>query len=190
VSRPLHASSGAPSPGSTGPEDGLPEPAPLPVARRLLEVARRIAPREIGELWIFPPLPEVEASAEFLVLTRYVADGRLRLYTARKPGPLRPEGDRSAVGEERPRTEAIAARADPTLDEELRAHGEVPADRVPRLLERFQRRVGTEHDFVHVRVEGSEIRWRALVRAAEAEEPGSPVTPEPALDVDGGVANP
>jgi hypothetical protein len=160
------------------------------VARRLLEVARRIAPGEIGELWIFPPLPEVEASAEFLVLTRYVADGRLRLYTARRPGPPRPERELSAVGEERPRKETAATPAAPPLDEEVRAHGVVPADRVPRLLERFQRRVGTEHDPVHVRVEGSEARWRALVGAAEAEEPGSRVAPVAAPDVDGGVANP
>ena len=186
MSRPDDASPGAPSPGSTGPEDGLPEPAPLPVARRLLEVARRIAPREIGELWIFPPLPEVEASAEFLVLTRYVADGRLRLYTARKPTAPRPDRELSAVGEERPRTGATATPANVPLDEDVRAHGVVPADRVPRLLERFQRRVGTEHDPVHVRVEGSEARWRALVCAADAEDPGSPAVPV----IDDGVENP
>lgn len=160
-------------PGDPGP--GLPEPAPVPVAIRLLEVARRVPTGAIGEVWIFPPLPEIEESAEFLVFTRYEEDGRLRLYTAR-----RRRGSPVATAD-RPEGEAAGATTGADPQEEVRAHGVVPADRLPRLLERFQRRVGPDHEPVHVRVEGSDDRWRALVRRAEPGEPeqgSAPVEPD------------
>jgi hypothetical protein len=189
VSRPDAPRSDAPLPESSAPERALPEPASLPVARRLLEVARRVDPGEIGELWIFPPLPEVEASAEFLVFTRYASDGRLRLYTARDAGPARPaSGGEPRSGPREPATGT--AEPETAVGEEVRAHGAVPADRVPRLLERFQRRVGVDHDPVHVRLEGSQVRWRSLVRAAGPEEQGRETGTEAAGDVDGGVVNP
>lgn len=188
MSRPDAPLSDAPFSGSSAPETALPEPASPPVARRLLEVARRIDPGEIGELWIFPPLPEVEASAEFLVFTRYASDGRLRLYTARDPGPARPAPGTEPRGG--PRAMATAAEPEGEAAEEVRAHGAVPADRVPRLLERFQRRVGMDHDPVHVRLEGSRVRWRSLVRSAGPEEEGRETGAEAAGDVDGGVVNP
>jgi hypothetical protein len=164
------------------------------VAKRLVEVARRIDPAEIGDLWIFPPLPDIETSAEFLVFTRYAADGRLRLYTVRRPGPARGAG--GAPDEEPDRTESgvpssgVASGPATAAGDELRAHGVVPADRVPRLLDRFQRRVGADHDPVHVELGGSEARWRSLVGAADGEDPGSPADAESAEDVDDAVVNP
>ncbi len=144
-----------------------------------MQVASRVAPPVIEEIWIFPPLPDLEESSEFVVFTRREEDGRLRLYTAR------------------PRARA----ADPDA-EEVTAHGAVPPDRVPRLLARFQRRVGTEHEPVHVALGGSERRWRALVRLAfpevaegdapvgEAAEPGAGPRSAAGADVDGGGTNP
>lgn len=53
------------------------------VARRLRAVGRAVSPEEIGDLWIFPPLEDVEHSAEFLLFTRKLEEGKLRLYSAR-----------------------------------------------------------------------------------------------------------
>jgi hypothetical protein len=181
---------GAPSNGSLAMAPGeaeAPDPDAVPprLAVRLMEIAHRVAPEEIGELWIFPPLPEVEESAEFMVFTRYESDGRCRLYTARRrsagdPVPGGARGSQSRNGE--PGTRAREG------SEEITAHGAVPADRLPRLLERFQRRVGADHDPIHVLLEGTAARWNALVGGAasgEAEQGAAPFA-----DVDGGVPNP
>lgn len=109
------------------------------VARRLHALTRAVSPREIAELWVFPPLAELESSAEFFLFTRFHGDERRTLYSAR----LRREdgsGARQVVVE----------------------HGSVPADRVPALVERLQRRLGDDGRPFHVAIEGSDARWAEL----------------------------
>jgi len=170
--------------GSTGVR-ALPEPAPEPVAGRLRDVEARVDPDQIAEVWIFPPLPDLEDSSEFVVLSRYVPDGRRRLYTAglRRRASPRMGGEPEEGAPERPEpggAEPDGASPDggePLSTHEVTEHGVVPADRVPRLLERFRRRIGEEHEPRHVPIEGSRDRWEALVpRPAPAggEEAGNP----------------
>lgn len=127
------------------------------VLHRLRAVGRAVEPGEIEELWIFPPLEGIEDSDEFVLFTRMLRDDRRRLYSA-GTGPVSGEGG-EARGNGGPPSPANGDRPPRIVD-----HGSVPADRVPRLVERFRRRVDEEgHEPVHVVVEGRADRWRELL---------------------------
>lgn len=116
------------------------------LARRLRAVERAVAPEEIHDLWIFPPLEDVEESAEFLLFTRRRDGDRRCVYSARvRRRPAPGDGSRERV-------------------QEITDHGTVPTDRVARLIRRFRRRLGEEdREPTHVALEGREDRWSALV---------------------------
>ena len=42
---------------------------------RLGHLAERVPPPMIADVWLFPPLPDVERSSEFLLFTRILEDG-------------------------------------------------------------------------------------------------------------------
>jgi hypothetical protein len=91
----------------------------LPLASRLSELSRLVPPPEIAELWVFPPLADVQDSGEFFLFTRYLDDDSRRVYSSRLL-PANGASARQVVVE----------------------HGTVPADRVQRLVGRLQNRVG------------------------------------------------
>ena len=140
------------------------------LARRLHEVERAVSPSEIGELWIFPPLADVEESAEFLLFTRVLQEDRRRLYSAR----LR----RIAGGTE---SEEAGNGGRPSADgdgsagrrHEITEHGSVPADRVPGLVERFRRRLDDGAEPTHLVIDGSPERWSSLLPAAAVNGNGA-----------------
>jgi hypothetical protein len=49
------------------------------VATRLRDLGRRVSPTEISDIWVFPPLPHLEGSGEFLLFTRILPDEMRRL---------------------------------------------------------------------------------------------------------------
>lgn len=119
-------------------EDASPDPGS--VEDRLRALAGEIPPFEIAELWVFPPLADAESSAEFFLFTRYLEGERRALYSARWQ------------------------RANGTPAQQvLVEHGSAPAHRIPRLVERLQRRLGGADQPRHVAVRGRETRWRELV---------------------------
>ena len=144
------------------------------LARRLHEVGRAVSPSEIGELWIFPPLADVEESAEFLLFTRVLAEDRRRLYSARL---------RRLTGEEEelPSANGNGAKAGGNgtghgpddRRHQITEHGSVPADRVPRLVERFRRRLGEGGEPRHLVIDGSLDRWSSLLPQGSANGNGN-----------------
>ncbi len=146
------------------------------VSRRLQAVGRAVSPEEIGDLWIFPPLRDVEHSAEFLLFTRRLEEGKLRLYSARlRHGTDDRSGENGAApvengnghggGNGDGRHVDGSYRADgagPEMRQEITEHGSVPADRVQGLVVRFRRRLGDEGEPRHVSIDGREDRWREL----------------------------
>jgi FAD/FMN-containing dehydrogenase len=110
------------------------------VGRRLQLLGSVVPPLEIAELWVFPPLPEVDASAEFFLFTRIQEGNRRALYSAR----LLPENGSPAR-------------------QVVEEHGSVPADRLPRLVGRLQRRLGEHHCPLHVVIDGQAGRWQELL---------------------------
>lgn len=155
-------------------DTGAPVDLSEELVRRLRGVGRAVTPGEIGELWIFPPLEDVEESAEFLLFTRLSGNGDRRLYSARmgRSGPREGEAEEPAGD--------VAAEApvpgEPSTNgrrQRITDHGTIPADRVPRLVERFRRRVEAEgHEPVHVVVDGASERWRELLPDGAADGDG------------------
>lgn len=136
------------------------------VARRLQAVGRAVSPEEIGDLWIFPPLADVEHSGEFLLFTRRLQEGRLRLYSAR----LRHEAEAVEVngdGRAARATNGDGAVGEPQMRQQITEHGSVPADRVPGLVVRLRRRLGDDGEPRHVVIDGRAERWHELIPAFE-----------------------
>lgn len=110
------------------------------VGLRLRELGRTIPPSEIAELWVFPPLSALEGSAEFFLFTCFDGDRR-RLYSACLPPGVKPNG---------------------TTGQTITEHGLVPADRVPRMVDGLQRRLGDLAEPRHVQIGGCAVRWAEL----------------------------
>lgn len=154
------------------------------VARRLRAVGRAVSPEEIGDLWIFPPLEDIEHSAEFLLFTRKMEEGKLRLYSARVrravAGPGE-NGDAAATangngdaatangngnGAHGHGVSANGNGAGPpaaAIRQQITEHGTVPADRVPGLVVRLRRRLGDDGEPRHVTIDGRPERWLELL---------------------------
>lgn len=115
----------------------------LPLASRLSELSRLVPPPEIAELWVFPPLADVQDSGEFFLFTRYLDDESRRVYSSR----------------------LLPANGTPA-QQVVVEHGTVPAERVPRLVGRLQHRVGQLDSPRHVVIDGEAGRWEALLAEA------------------------
>lgn len=139
-----------------GTNGGAPVSAlPDGVATRLRHLTRHIPPVEIHDLWIFPPLPDLEGSSEFFLLARRNGGTALRVYSVRLPAGEGTPARRSADGEARASQEVVE-------------HGSVPPDRLPRLVEGFRRRLGDEREPLYFSIGGCEESWTRLL-AGEAE---------------------
>lgn len=111
-----------------------------PVVSRLSKLTEVVPPPEICELWVFPPLRDLDDSEEFFLFTRFFEGETRRIYSARM---LPANG--------RPAKQVVVE------------HGTVPADRVPGLVGRLQRRTGQEAEARHVLIDGRVQRWEQLL---------------------------
>lgn len=146
---------------------------------RLQAVGRAVSPEEIGDLWIFPPLSDVEESSEFLLFTRHRDGDRRSVYSARvrrddggDPGPGGAPGNSPRPSANGGASGAGGGAGAGSADQRITHHGTVPCDRVGRLVRRFRRRLGEEdREPVHVTLDGRRDRWAALL-AADGEAAG------------------
>lgn len=169
-------------------EDG-PERLSEAMSRRLHELEETVPPSEIGEVWVFPPLDEPEGTEEFVLFTRLGENGTRRLYSSRVPpsdeerrrlpGPsgytLQPERE---MANRRSRDGSAGGDgADP--DQRITEHGAMPGRRLPRLVQRFRRRLEEDRAPVHLRIDGSRERWARLVRPTSGNGDGTNDSPLP-----------
>ncbi|WP_419942273.1 hypothetical protein [Candidatus Palauibacter sp.] len=121
-----------------GPHNGALDPRSR--TARLGDLSRRVPPPSIGDIWLFPPLPQLEDSSEFLLFTRILEDGKRALYSAR----MVPANGTSA-------------------HQVVVEHGRAPADRVPSLVARLQRRLRQPTPARHVSIDGDDERWETFL---------------------------
>lgn len=143
------------------------------LTRRLRALARAVSPEELGELWIFPPLSDMDGSAEFLLFTRRLERDRRRVYSARMAFRAEnggPEAGVAAAGNGTPPGAGAGngdgsggGEGDPVPGQRITEHGSVPSGRVHRLVDRFRRRLEDEGEPVHVVIDGRRERWAELV---------------------------
>jgi len=116
------------------------------LATRLNEVGQRVPAPEIADVWLFPPLPDVVSSSEFLLFTRMLEGDTRALFSARM----------------------VPANGTPS-HQVIVEHGSAPADRLPRLVTALQRRLGQSAPARHVAIEGQLERWESLLAEARGE---------------------
>lgn len=117
-------------------------------AGRLKRLAGSIPPEELSEVWVFPPLDDVEGSDEFHLFTRAMDEGVYRVCAAEFSG------------------EEIAR---------VTVYGAVPEARVPRLVSGFRDRLGDGRAPLYLPIFGSMARWRLAVGA---DDPDAGATPD------------
>ena len=121
-------------------------------AARLGDLSRHIPPPRIADVWLFPPLPQVEDSSEFFLFTSILDDGGRALYSARM----------------------VPANGTPS-HQVVVEHGRAPANRVPGLVAGLQKRLGQPAAVRHIPIEGDGARWEALVE--QSRETAASVDP-------------
>ena len=105
---------------------------------RLRNLAGSIPPEELSEVWVFPPLPDLDDSEEFVLFTRRMSEGVFRVCAAEF-------------------TRGESAR--------VTVYGAVPEARVMNVVAGFQRRLGDRREPLHLPIFGSTERWRLVVGA-------------------------
>lgn len=143
-------------------------------AARLRRLAGRIPPDELSEVWVFPPLEDIEGSDEFHLFTRRMSEGVFRVCAAEFPGD---GGKNDAAGGTNGSAAGSATGSSATTGDGKKAgeprvtvYGAVPESRVPRLVAGFRDRLGDGREPLYLPIYGSLERWRLAVGVdAEAE---------------------
>jgi hypothetical protein len=120
------------------------------LAARLTEVERCVPALEIADVWLFPPLPDVVPSSEFVLFTRMLEGDTRALFSAQ----MVPENGSPA-------------------HQVIVEHGSAPAELLPRLVSNLQRRLGQSGQVRHVMISGVPDAWQQLVdemRGTRAED--------------------
>jgi hypothetical protein len=133
------------------------------VATRLRDLGARVAPAEIGDVWVFPPLPHLEGSAEFLLFTRILPDEMRHLCGAEflagngtGGGHVLPNGSGNG------HTNA-AGNGSTDRVRRITEYGAVPSHRISRLVAGFRERLGDHREPVHFEIGGCPDSWGRLV---------------------------
>jgi hypothetical protein len=139
---------------------------PSEVATRLRDLGRRIAPAEISDVWVFPPLSHLEGSAEFLLFTRILPDEMRHLCGAEFA-----DGEGNGNGHVTHGNGASNGNGNgnggPALESNrcrrITEYGAVPSHRVPRVVAGFRERLGDHREPLHFEIGGSMESWGRLI---------------------------
>jgi hypothetical protein len=156
--------------------NGLSDKISPELAHRLRELGRQVSPAEISEVWVFPPLSDLEGSTEFLLFTRFLGPELRRMCGAEFDSALNGNGQAKGAGNvpvandngasgEKSETGNGAAGSD-GFPGRITEYGTVPTNRVSRLVAGLRRRLGDGRDPLYLDVGGSPAGWDQLVDEA------------------------
>jgi len=137
-----------------------------------------VSPVEISELWVFPPLPDIEESGEFVLFTRVVADEMRRVCAVEfgngvagngtAPANGNGNGAGNGAGAANGNGNGNGARVPgPTV--RITEYGRVPSNRVQRVVDGFRRRLGDDREPLHLRVDGCPHSWVSMLAPEPSE---------------------
>jgi hypothetical protein len=136
------------------------------VATRLRDLGQRIAPAEISDIWVFPPLAHLEGSMEFLLFTRFLPDEMRHLCGAEFAAD-RGNGNGQVVNGSGGNGNGNGnGNGDTTPVDRVRRiteYGAVPSHRVSRVVAGFRERLGDHREPFHYEIGGSADSWGKLV---------------------------
>ena len=157
-------------------------------AGRLRRLAGRIPPDELSEIWVFPPLQDVEGSDEFHLFTRRMSEGVYRVCAAEFPGEAKSgaaaNGPAASAAASNGAAAAGSGQVEAAAGEpRVTVYGAVPESRVPRLVAGFRDRLGDGREPLYLPIYGSLERWRLVVgadpEAAGPDDASGPDGPAP-----------
>ncbi len=139
---------------------------------RLEELGRHVSPSEISEIWVFPPLPELDETQEFVLLTRRQSTGLDRVCVvdftevdAPAPNGTNRSGTNghaaSGNGSNGNGADRHGGNEGPIV--RVTEYGRVPSHRVQRVVDGFRSRLGDARDPLHLRVDGCPDRWGRML---------------------------
>ena len=152
------------------------------LAVRLRALGYSVSPAEISDLWVFPPLPDLEDSGDFVLFTRVLPDEMRRVCRAefadvvvtngngnqangRNGGGVAGNGQTPVNGNGNGIGDGNGnGNRSGTHVARITEYGRVPSKRVQRVVDGFRRRLGDDREPLHIRVDGcpdSRIRMRA-----------------------------
>jgi hypothetical protein len=139
------------------------------VATRLRDLGQRIAPTEISDIWVFPPLSHLEGSMEFLLFTRYLPDEMRHLCGAEFSMENGNGNGQAAAGGNGNGANGNGNAAPPASDRVRRIteYGAVPSHRVSRVVAGFRERLGDHREPFHFEIGGSADSWGELIHVEE-----------------------
>jgi len=137
------------------------------VATRLRDLGQRVAPAEISDIWVFPPLSHLEGSTEFLLFTRFLPDEMRHLCGAEFTDGNGNGNGKSANGNGNGNGDGDGASAPPDRVRRITEYGAVPSHRVPRVVAGFRARLGKHREPFHFEIGGSADSWMQLVQVEE-----------------------
>lgn len=156
-------------PGSGGNGNGVGRPddeARREVANRLRDLGQRIAPAEISDIWVFPPLPNLEGSTEFLLFTRFLPDEMRHLCGAEFTAGHGNGSGQAANGNGNGNGTGGPAPADDRV-RRITEYGAMPSHRVSRVVAGFRERLGDHSEPLHFEIGGCADSWGRLVSVEE-----------------------
>ena len=150
------------------------------LAARLHALGRSVSPVEISELWVFPPLPDIEDSGEFVLFTRVLADEMRRVCAVEFGDGVAGNGAAPASGNGNGNGGGNGAgnghgggngngagSCGPTV--RITEYGRVPSNRVQRVVDGFRRRLGDDREPLHLQVEGCPHSWVRMLACEPSE---------------------
>lgn len=158
--------SGSNGNGAGGPKD---DETRREVAIRLRDLGQRIAPAEISDIWVFPPLFHLEGSTEFLLFTRFLPDEMRHLCGVEFTNGNENGHGKTANGNghSNGNGNGNGATTPPDRVRRITEYGAVPSHRVPRVVAGFRARLGEHREPFHFEIGGSADSWMQLVQVEE-----------------------
>ena len=135
------------------------------LAVRLRALEHSVSPAEISDLWVFPPLPDLEDSGDFVLFTRVLPDEMRRICRVEFADAVVPNANGQQVNGRNGDGVAGDGQANGNGNGSgasvvrITEYGRVPSKRVQRVVDGFRRRLGDDREPLHIRVDGCADSW-------------------------------
>ncbi len=154
----------------------------LDLSDRLRALEHSVPPTEISDLWVFPPLPDLEDSGDFVLFTRVLPDEMRRICRVE----FAEASGTNGIGQQTNEHGDDVAGAGRTHGNgtgngngngsgagspvaRITEYGRVPSKRVQRVVDGFRRRLGDDREPLHLRVDGCLDSWLQMLAQESSE---------------------
>lgn len=162
------------------------------LAVRLRALGHSVSPTEISDLWVFPPLPDLEDSGDFVLFTRVLPDEMRRVCRVEFADPVVTNGNGQQANGRSGNGNGVVGNGHAAVngngngngngtsvaenghDSEIPVahiteYGRVPSKRVQRVVDGFRRRLGDDREPLHIRVDCRFDSWLRMLAPESSE---------------------